>query len=75
MGVCKVIPITGRHTTLHSMLAQAMADERAERGYVIWFEKDGTMQVGHVAATLGDACLASAYLQRDVVLAMGEEGP
>lgn len=71
----KIVPITGVHTTLYSMLAECMADERAKRGYVIWFEQDGTMHAGRVATTLSDACMAATWTNRDAVLAMGEDGP
>lgn len=75
MSERKVVPITGKHTTLHSMLAEAMVDARAERGYVIWFEKNGTMHTGQVGSTLADVGMALMYLQRDAVLAMGDDGP
>ena len=71
----KVHPITGRHTTLYSLLAEAMADERAKSGYVIWFEDDGTMHVGCVGTTLAQTCMASTYLTMDSTLAMHEDGP
>lgn len=71
----KVTPITGKHTTLYSMLAEAMADEKAKRGYVIWFEEDGTMHVGRVGTTLSDACMVAIYLDMDATWAMNEDGP
>lgn len=74
MSEGKVVPITGKHTTLYSMLAEAMVDERAKRGYVMWFEEDGTMHVGHVGTILADVGMALMYLQRDAVLAMGDDG-
>ena len=58
----KIHPITGKHTTLHSMLAEAMADERAKRGFVVWFEQDGTMHFGELSTTLSDACMAQGYM-------------
>jgi hypothetical protein len=57
----KVHPITGKHTTLHSMLAEPMADERARRGFVIWFEDDGTMHFGEMQTTLANALMAYGY--------------
>ena len=70
----KIHPITGRHTTLHSMLAEAMADERAVRGYVVWFEEDGTMHVGQVGVTLGDVSMAAIYLNLEACQTMQDEG-
>lgn len=58
----KVAPITGRHTTLHSMLAEAMADDRAKRGFIVWFDDEGTMHFGELATTLADACMAHGYM-------------
>jgi hypothetical protein len=58
----KVHPITGRHTTLHSMLAEAMADERAKRGLVVWFDEEGVMHFGELGITLADACMAQGYI-------------
>jgi hypothetical protein len=62
----KVHPITGRHTTLSSMLAEAMADDRAKRGFVVYFEEDGTMHFGELGATVSDVCMAHGYIGRIV---------
>jgi hypothetical protein len=58
----KIHPITGKHTTMYSMLAEAMADERAKRGFVIYFDEEGTMRHGHFGATRADTCMAAAWL-------------
>jgi hypothetical protein len=59
----KVIPITGRHTTLQSMLAVPMADDRAVRGLVVWFEEDGTMHFGELGVRASDVGMALMYIQ------------
>jgi hypothetical protein len=58
----KIVPITGKHTTFSSMLAEAMADPRAKRGFVVYFDEEGTMYPGHVDTTRSDACMGAAYL-------------
>lgn len=58
----KVVPITGQHTSMQSMIAECLADPRAVRGFVIYFDKEGTMRHGHFNATRGDTCMAAAYL-------------
>ena len=58
----KVVPITGRHTTLSSMMAQCMADPRAKRGFVVYFEDDNTMHFGELDVLRGDVCMAATYL-------------
>jgi predicted secreted protein len=58
----KVTPITGKHTTMHSMLAAAMADERAARGMVIYFEEDGTMHFGELGIKRSDVCMSLMYM-------------
>lgn len=35
----KVVPITGKHTSMHSMLAEAMTNDKAKRGAVIFFDE------------------------------------
>lgn len=62
MSERKVIPITGKHTTMHSMLAEAMADPANTRGFIIYFDEEGTMHHGHFGATRADTCMAAAYL-------------
>ncbi len=59
----KVAPITGHHTTMQSMAAECVADERADRGFIVWFEADGTMHFGDVRTQRGDICMAAAYIQ------------
>jgi hypothetical protein len=58
----KIIPITGRHTTVHSMLAEVMANEKIVSGFIICFDDEGTMSHGHVDTTRSDACMAAALL-------------
>lgn len=68
----KIHPITGIHQTLYSMLAEAMADERAKRGILIYFDDEGTMHTGHIDMTLGDTCMANGYIQMMVNRMMEE---
>ena len=58
----KVVPITGRHTTLSSMMAQCMADPKAVRGFVVFFDAENTMNFGELGITRGDSCMAATYL-------------
>jgi hypothetical protein len=62
MAERKVVPITGKHTTMSSMLAEAMADERCVRGFSIYFDEEGTMRHGHVGVMRSDVCMAQMYL-------------
>jgi len=58
----KVVPITGKHTTLSSMMAACMSDPNAVRGFVVYFHEDGTMNFGELHITRSDACMGAAYL-------------
>lgn len=58
----KVVPITGKHTSMHSMVAECLADPASVRGFVIYFDEEGTMRHGHFGATRADTCMAAAYL-------------
>jgi hypothetical protein len=58
----KVVPITGRHTSMHSMVAECLADPASVRGFVIYFDEEGTMRHGHFGATRSDTCTAAAWL-------------
>lgn len=58
----KVHPIKGKHTTMSSMVAECMADTKSVRGFVVYFEEDGTMHHGQFRATRSDTCMAAAYL-------------
>jgi hypothetical protein len=58
----KVVPITGKHTTLSSMMAECMADPKAVRGFVVFFDEEDTMSFGELGITRSDACMAAAYL-------------
>lgn len=59
----KVVPIGGRHRSFNSLAGEAMDDESWVRGYVIAFEKDGTMHTGSFGDTLSDLGMAIMYLQ------------
>jgi len=58
----KVVPITGEHTSMHSMVAECLSDSRSKRGFVIYFDAEGTMRHGHFGATRSDTCMAAAWL-------------
>lgn len=58
----KVHPIRGVHESMSSMVAECMADPKSIRGFVIYFEEDGTMHHGHFGATRADTCMAAAYM-------------
>jgi hypothetical protein len=58
----KVVPITGKHTTYSSMLAEGMSDPKAVRGFIIYFDEEGTMHPGHFGATRSDNCMAAIWL-------------
>jgi hypothetical protein len=58
----KVHPIKGKHQSMSSMVAECMADPKSVRGFVIYFEEDGTMHHGHFGATRSDTCMAASYL-------------
>ncbi|MGB9154429.1 MAG: hypothetical protein WCD70_15235 [Alphaproteobacteria bacterium] len=59
----KVIPITGKHTTFSSMVADAMTRENATRGCVIFFEEDGTMHFGELGLERTDVGMMLMYIQ------------
>lgn len=69
----KVIPITGKHTSMHSMVAECMADPESVRGYIIYFTEDGNMRIGHFGTTRADTCMAATYLNMKAIDAMREE--
>lgn len=69
----KVHPIKGKHTTMSSMVAECMADSRSVRGFVIYFEEDGTMHHGHFGVTRADVCMAAAYLNMMSVESMQDD--
>jgi hypothetical protein len=58
----KVVPITGKHTSLSSFMAECMADPRAKRGIVIYFDDDDHMYPGHFDATRADISMAAAWI-------------
>lgn len=60
----KVVPIGGRHRSFSSLAGEA-AHDRPEwvAGFVIAFEKDGTMHFGEYGAECKDVGMAQMYLQ------------
>ncbi len=62
MSERKIVPITGKHTSMHSMVAECLADPASVRGFVIYFDEEGTMRHGHFGATRSDTCMAAAWL-------------
>ena len=58
----KVVPIKGKHQSMSSMAAECMADPSAKRGFVIYFDDEGTMRHGHFGTTRSDICMAQMYL-------------
>jgi hypothetical protein len=59
----KVIPITGKHTTFHSLAAEAMATPEAKRGFIVFFDDEGTMSFGECGTTTADTGMALMFLQ------------
>lgn len=39
MAERKVVPITGKHTTMSSMVAECLADPHSVPGFVIYFDE------------------------------------
>ena len=58
----KIIPIKGRQQSMSSMVAECMADPKSVRGFIIYFDEEGTMYHGHFGATRADTCMAFAWL-------------
>jgi hypothetical protein len=69
----KVHPIKGKHQSMSSMVAECMADPRSVRGFVIYFDEEGTMRHGHFGATRSDTAMAAAYMQMLAVEMMQQE--
>lgn len=69
----KVVPIKGKHQTMSSMVAECMADPRSVRGFVVYFEEDGTMHHGHFGVTRADTCMASAFMNMMAIETMQSE--
>ena len=59
----KVVPITGKHTTFSSLAAEAMVWPEAKRGFIVFFEEDGTMHFGELGVECSDVGMALMYLQ------------
>lgn len=73
MSERKVVPIKGRHQSMSSMVAECMADPRSIRGFVIYFEEDGTMHHGHFGSTRADTAMAAAFMNMLAVEMMQQE--
>jgi hypothetical protein len=69
----KVVPITGTHTSLSSFMAECMADPRAKRGLVIYFDDNDHMYPGHFGATRADISMAFAWLAAKAADIMSQE--
>jgi hypothetical protein len=69
----KVVPITGAHTSLSSFLAECMADPRAKRGIVIYFDENDHMYPGHFDATRADISMAAAWVNMKAVDIMRQD--
>jgi hypothetical protein len=63
----KVVPITGKHTSLSSLMAECMTDQKAKRGIVIYFDDYNVMYPGHFAANRGDISMAAAWINMKAV--------
>jgi len=61
----KVHPIRGKHETLYSMLGECMADQKAKKGFVVYFDEEGTMYFGEIGLTLADYCMATVYMNNE----------
>jgi hypothetical protein len=69
----KVHPIKGVHQSMSSMAAECMADTRSVRGFIIYFDQEGTMHHGHFGVTRADTCMAAAYLNMMAIESMQNE--
>lgn len=56
----KVAPIGGKHQSVSSMLAEAMADPACKRALICWFDDDGNMNYGHFQVTRKEMAYAAA---------------
>lgn len=68
----KIVKLHDRHKTLRSMAAELATQEDAERGFLIWFEKDGTMHFGDKNIQLKDVGMALMYMQMLAVQMMAQ---
>lgn len=59
----KIVKLHARHKTLRSMAAELATKEEAERGFLIWFDKEGTMFFGDKNIQLKDVGMAMMYMQ------------
>lgn len=67
-----VTPIKGKYTTLSSMLAGAMGDERLESGIIFTFDKDSIMSFGQVNMTRSQTCMAAIACLLEALQSMQE---
>lgn len=63
----KVSPIGGKHQSVSSMLAEAMADPACKRAVICWFDDDGNMSYGHFRLTRKEMAYASVVLAANAV--------
>lgn len=63
MSESKITPITGKHTTMYSFLAEAMG-ANPKGGFVIYFDGDGVMHPGHFGVVRSESCMAAIWLNR-----------
>lgn len=68
----KVIPIKGRHETLHSMLGQAMGDTELKSGIIFTFDADSVMSFGQVKMTRSQTCMAAVACLSEALFAMNQ---
>jgi hypothetical protein len=66
----KVVTLRKGHKTFRDMATEAVGDERAIRGVVVWFEEDGTMHFGRFGTVLSDIGMMQMYVQMLAVEAM-----
>lgn len=59
----KIVKLHNRHKTIRSMAAELATKEEAKRGFIIWFDKEGTMFFGDKDIQLKDVGMAMMYMQ------------
>ena len=73
MSERKIHPIKGRHQSMSSLAAECMAGLKSVRGFIIYFEEDGTMHYGYFGVTRADTCMAASCMQMLAAETMKEE--
>lgn len=58
-----IIPITGKHLSLFSLLSQIMGDKTQKTGIIFSFDDEGTMSFGHFGMTRAQTCMAAICAQ------------